>query len=261
MFRNKIAAALLLIFATSLVQANVLNEGWYEIYQGSKKIGFLVERYEFTSNKFKAVTYMKIVSGGVTSTESLKAFAGNDLKPLNYAYTLKDGDTIKVIDATFTDMKMNLKVNDGSKEIKETKLIKKGTFLSTFLIYMILSQKDGLSKGKDYSYNAIAEEDGKAYTGNAKVTSLEKVQGKDAYKILNKFKDSSFFSWLTPKGEFLLTRDPDKNIEARVSDGMKIAVGDMGVNLADLKLLFGTLPGDVTPSPTASPALPPKSSP
>jgi uncharacterized protein Veg len=232
------------ILNSSYVLGSTLHEGWYEVFLDGKKIGFMAERFEFTSDKFKAVTYMKIKNAGVTSIESLKAFSKNDLSPLNYAYTLKDGDTVKTIDATFTGSKMNLKINDGKKTKKETKVLKKGTFLSTFLLYMIMSKKDGLTTGKDYSYFAVAEEEGKAYAGNAKVTSLDKVKGKEAYKVLNKFKGDSFFSWVTSKGEFLLTRNPDKNLELRIADNMKTATENLGANLEDLKLLFGKLPGE-----------------
>ena len=39
--------------------ANTLFEGWFEVFIGEKKVGFLVERYEFADNKFKATKYLK----------------------------------------------------------------------------------------------------------------------------------------------------------------------------------------------------------
>lgn len=241
---KKILALAVLIFP-GLVQANVLFEGWFEVYIGAKKVGFLVERYEFTDNKFKAVSYLKTNKEGNDITESLKAYSGPDLKPISYAYTYKGGEEVKVIDATFKGEVMNLKINDGKKETKQTKMIKKGTFLSTFLLYLILQQKTGgLKTGADYSYNAIAEEDGTAYTGSSLVSTLDKVKGRDAYKILNQFKGEKFFTWVTPKGEILLTRSPEKNIELRFADNQAQATKDMIVNLQDLKLLFGKIPGD-----------------
>lgn len=244
--KNLIAKFLItaILLFSMTASANVLFEGWFEVFVGAKKVGFLVERYEFTNNKFKAVTYLKTNSDGNDVTESLKAFSGADLKPLNYSYTSKAGKEVKVIDATFTGEKMNLKIHNGKNETKKTKLIKKGTFLSTFLLYMILNQKEGLSEGKSYTYSAIAEEDGTAYMGTANITKLEKVKGKEAYKILNKFKDQSFFSWVTPKGEFLIVRNPDSNIDVRFAETQEQATEGMNPNLKDLKLLFGKLPGE-----------------
>ena len=63
--------------------------------------------------------------------------------------------------------------------LKETKKIKKGTFLSTFLLYLIMQDKSGgLKLDNSYLYNAIAEEEGVAYTGQALVSSREKIKGK-----------------------------------------------------------------------------------
>ncbi len=250
-----LAITLLLTFSANQLQAKVLFEGWFEVISGAKKVGFFVSRYEFIDNKFKIVTYLKTNGEGNDVTESIKAFSAADLKPLNYSYTSKTGDKIKIIDATFTGEKANYKINDGKKETKTTKVIKKGTFLSSILLYMIMSQKDGLSAGKNYTYNAIAEEDGTAYVGTAKVVGLVKVKGKDAYKIINKFKDDSFFTWVTPKGEFLLTRLPTANLDVRFADTQEQATKDITANLSDLKLLFGKLPGAqaAVSSPTSSP--------
>jgi hypothetical protein len=227
------------------LSADVLFEGWFEVFLGDSKVGYFVERYEFTDKKFKSTYYLKTNSEGSSITESLKAFAASDLTPISYSYTSKMADDIKIIDATFKGQVMTLKTNDGKKEKKETKKIKKGTFLSTFLLYLILQQKDGLTEGKDYNYYAIAEEEGVAYTGEAKIANLEKVKGRDAYKILNKFKGEKFFTWVSPKGEILLTRSSDKNIDVRFAGNMTEATKGMIVNHSDLQLLFGNkIPGE-----------------
>ena len=249
---HKIAAALLtfLVFwSFSLLslpkaQANVLFEGWFEVYKGSKKIGFVVERYDFADGKFKATYYLKTNADGNNVTESVKAFAKSDLSPLSYAYTTKVGDSVKIIDAKFKGETENLEIFDGKKKTKTTKKIKKGTFLSQFLMYLILQQPGGLSVGKDYSYYAIAEEDGDTYKGDAFIKSKEPVKGKDAFKILNEFKGEKFFSWATDKGEPLLTRSPENNIEVRFADSREEATKGMLVKLNDIQLLFGTVPGE-----------------
>ncbi|MBK9293819.1 MAG: hypothetical protein IPM57_05135 [Oligoflexia bacterium] len=241
-----------LLLCASTASAKVLFEGWFEVFSGAKKIGYSVQRYEFDNNKFKATTYLKTNADGNSITESIKAFSGADLKPLSYSYTSKVGKEIKIIDATFSKDKMNLKIHDGAKETKKTVVLKKpGTFLSTFTPYVLMAQKkDDKGEGglqvskKNIIYAAVAEEDGAVYNGVLRVTSLDNVKEKKAYKILNKFKDQEFASWITPEGEFLLTRAPKLNIEVRISENMKDATGDLGVNLNDLKLLFGKLPGE-----------------
>lgn len=237
-------------------------EGWFEVYVGAKKVGFSVQRYEFDNNKFKATTYLKTNADGSNVTESLKAFSGPDLKPQSYSYTSKVGSEIKIIDATFSNDKMNLKINDGKKETKKTVVLKKpGTFLATFTPYVLMAQKkddkgDGglqVSK-KNIIYTAVAEEDGAVYNGVIRVASLDKVKEKDAFKLLNKFKNEDYVSWITPQGEFLLTRNPKHNIEVRIAENMTEATKDMGINLKDIKILFGKIPGDTIANKTEEPA-------
>ncbi len=250
-------------FLSTHAMANVLYEGWFEVVLGQHKVGYLVERYEFTGEKFKSTYYLKTNADGGNITESLKAFAANDLSPLSYSYTAKVDKDIKVIDATFTDpnpdckpdkvrkgqeckpLVMTATINDGKKESKSITRVKKGSIVSTFLLYLIMSQKNGLAEGNDYSYFAVAEEDTNVYSGTAKVSTLEKVKGRDAFKILNSFKGENFFTWITPKGEILLTRSPDKNIDVRTVDGQAEATKGMAYNAQDIQLLFNKkIPGE-----------------
>ncbi|MDZ4678221.1 MAG: hypothetical protein SGI74_12020 [Oligoflexia bacterium] len=225
--------------------ANTLFEGWFEVYLGAKKIGYMTERFEFADKKFKATTYLKTNAEGGSITESLKAFAGPDLTPLNYSYTSKSGEEIKIIDATFKGELMTLKINDGKSDKKETKRIKKGTFLSSFLLYLIF-QNGGLSVGKNFTYSAIAEEDGSAHIGKAAITSKEKIKDKETYKILNSFKGDKYFTWATAKGEIVLSRAPEKNIDVRFVASQAEATKGFMVNNTDLKLLFGKIPGETS---------------
>lgn len=238
---------------TSQAHAKLLFEGWFQVLVGTEKIGYLVERYEFDDNKFKCVTYLKTNSDGNNVTESLKAESGPDLAPLNYQYTSKTGDQVKVIDAVFKADTMSLSIFDGAKKTQTTKRIKKGTFLSEFLMYLILSQKNGLKVGNDFKYNAIAEEEGTAYTGSVIVKNKEPVKGKEAYRLLNEFKGEKYFTWVTPLGEPLLVRQPDRNLDIRFSETQGEATEGLPVNKKDLALLFGKIPGE-TPSPVPAPA-------
>ncbi|MCC6276842.1 MAG: hypothetical protein IT289_02875 [Oligoflexia bacterium] len=251
---KRLGLGLILSLFSYTASGKVLFEGWFDVYLGAKKVGYSVQRYEFGDGKFKAVTYLKTNAEGGNITESLKAFSAPDLKPISYSYTSKAGDAVKLVDATFKGESMTLKINDGKAEKKEAKKIKKGTFLSTFLLYLMMSQENGLSVGKNYAYYAIAEEDGTTQNGKALVSGKEKVKGKEALKVLNEFKGDRFFSFVTPTGEFLLTRNPTNNIEMRRADSQEAATKDFTVDKSSLKLLFGTLPGDQATAPEPKPA-------
>src|SRR5687767_11327771 len=111
------SAALLCVLAfSSVANTATLFEGWFEIYLGAKKVGYLTERYEFTDKKFKSTYSLKTDADGSDSAESLEAFAAADLGPLSYSYTSKMADEIKIIDATFKGQVMTLQINDGKKE-------------------------------------------------------------------------------------------------------------------------------------------------
>ncbi len=232
------------LLVTPPARANLLFEGWFQVLAGSEKVGFFVERYEFNNNKFKCVTYLKTNAGGNNVTESLKAESGPDLSPSSYQYTSKTGDNVKVIDATFKADMMTLNIFDGKKKTVTSKRIKKGTFLSEFLIYVVLNQKNGLKIGNDFKYNAIAEEEGTAYTGSLLVKNQEPVKGKDAFRLINEFKGEKYISWVTPRGEPLLVRQPNQNIDVRFAENEAAATEGITVNKNDLALLFGKVPGE-----------------
>ena len=240
-----IASSLVCQFAApTTARANTLFEGWYEVLLGGKKVGFMVERYEFNNGKFVATTYLKTNTDGNDVTESLKAFAAPDLGPLGYQYTTKIKDEVKLIDATFKGQVGTFNITDGKKKHKETKRFEKGTFLSTFLIYLILANKNALTVGNNYNYIAIAEEDGTAQNGTALVVANDKVKGRDAYKLKNDYKGESFLTWLSPKGEILYVKSPEKALEMRFAENQAAATKGVMANMKDLTFLFGTLPGD-----------------
>jgi len=232
---------------------SLLFEGWFQVLLGSKKIGYLVERYEFKDGKFLVTTYLKTNADGNNVTESLKGVSGGDLTPISYQYTSKVGDKIKLIDATVKGDTMTLTILDGSKKTQTTKRFKKGTFLSSMLIYLVLSQKNGLKVGNDFKYNAIAEEEGTAYTGSILVKNQEPVRGKPATRLINEFKGDKYITWVTARGETLLTRQPDRNVDVRFAETKAEATEGLTVNNKDLELLFGKIPGDAA-TPAATPS-------
>ncbi|MCB0357886.1 MAG: hypothetical protein KDD40_12805, partial [Bdellovibrionales bacterium] len=162
----------LLSFST-LARTETMFEGYYQIRLGGVHSGFVIQRYSFDSAKklFSSTYYIRTNQLAGNITESLKATANDKFEPITYQYTSKTGNVIKTIDATFknTDKgpKMTAVVSDGKMGNKIEKDLPKGTFLSTFLAYMMLSR--GISMGKVYSYQGIAEEDAADYPGKAKI--------------------------------------------------------------------------------------------
>jgi hypothetical protein len=239
----------LLVIASFLnlqvLHAKVLQEGWYQILSGQQHVGYLVQRYDFDESKkqFKFTSFMKTNPLGGDVMESVAATSSDGFDPVSYQYTTQVGKSIKFIDANFKAGSMTAKINEGSEVKTVTDKVKKGTFLSYFLVYMILQNKAGLKSGTSFEYNAIAEEDAKAYTGYADVKEMETINGHESFKVLNRFKDVKSISNITPIGEVLQVRQPVTGLQliaASKDDATK------GFTLADktLKSLFGTVPAD-----------------
>jgi hypothetical protein len=187
----------LLLLAFSPVQTwanDVMFEGYFKMTLDEKPIGFLIQRYEFDAKKrqFKAISFMQTQIGESSSKESLSAVANDKFQPLSYQYTVQDGKTLKMIDATFKGEVMTLKVSDGTKVRNETHKHPKGTFLSSFLLYMILQKE--LKPGVAYSYSAVAEEDGDSFNGKYLIDQRLDKDGFKEFRIINNFKNDKFIT-------------------------------------------------------------------
>ena len=133
--------ALLSIFG-SWAKADILFEGYSRVISGGVHCGYIVNRYEFDTKKkqFISTYFLKTNPHCSSLTESLKAYATAELKPISYQYTSLTGSTAKIIDAKFEEnkktkgMKMIAAVKDGQNQQKIVKDLPKGSFLSTFLI-------------------------------------------------------------------------------------------------------------------------------
>src|SRR5690606_26221447 len=106
-------------------------------------------------------------------TESLRAVADADLNPVSYAYTSIVGKATKTIDAKFTKGKMTATITENGKNKSASLTVPKGGFLSTFLVYLMLKSKSGLTAESKYDYKAIAEEDAAIQKGEAFVNKAE----------------------------------------------------------------------------------------
>ncbi len=230
---------------------SVLYEAWSKVLLGGVHVGFIVQRYEFDPKKkeFVGAYYLKTGALAGSVSESLKARADSGLKPLGYQYTELISGKAKTIDATFPAGALVAVVRDGDKPpVTIRKSLPKGTFLSTFLVYTMLSAKDGVKVGARYAYNAIAEEDAGIYPGEATVAGTEDVAGLAAMKVFNTFKEVRFVSYITSKGEPLSTRSPVQSLATEVVPSMEDAIKGQSFTPNSVTAVFGDLPqGKINP--------------
>ncbi len=155
------------------------------------------------------------------------------------------GNEIKLIEGSVKGDLLTIRKTDGAQKSTDTKKLRPGVFLSSMLLYVIMSNENGLGLNKNYDYYAIAEEEGSVRMGSAFVQKKEKVLDLDAVKILNKFKTDSkkdeerYFVFVTEKGQVLLMRAPDKNIDVRFTKKREDAVKGFEFDRQHMKIVFG----------------------
>lgn len=228
--------------ASTSVKADVLFEGYYQIESDKKPIGYTVQRYSFDkkTKTFSSVYFVKTRIGESTITESLQAKATEKFEPISYQYTAQVNDQVKTIDASFKGYQMVAQVSDGTNKQTLTKTFPKGTFLSTFLGYLML--QNGYKANKKFSYKAIAEEEAEAFAGEAWIKDEKKVQDIQVFRILNKFKGAKFISFVTPQGEILRTNSPLQKISTELVSGPARATQGQMLSTQPLTILFGEVP-------------------
>lgn len=238
------ATFFLLTFALHAPAADVLFEGYSKITSGGVHVGYVVTRYEFDakSKQFRGIYFLKTGALGSDVTESVKSAADQDLNPISYEYTSIVGKTVKTIDAKFRKGRMTAVVSEGGKDKTIQRDLPKGAFLSNFLVYLMLKSKTGLQSDSKYEYSAVAEEDAEVLKGEALVGKEEKYNNFRAFKILNRFKDMKFISYVTDRGEVLGTSSPSNGIATELMARPGDAVGTFGTNATILKKLFGDVP-------------------
>lgn len=232
------------------VRAEILFEGYSKVLSGGVHCGYIVNRYEFDEKKkqFISIYFLKTNPHCSSLTESLKAYAAADMTPISYEYTSLTGSVAKSIDATFEKdkktkgIKMIAVVKDGSNQQRIIKDLSKGTFLSTFLSYVILKSPSGLRVDTKYEYKAIAEEEADIVAGVAYVKNMDEFNGLKGFKVLNEFKKSKFTSLITEKGEVLNTKSPAQGIATELVIPPSVATNNMSVPTELLNNLFGNVP-------------------
>lgn len=233
-----------LIFLVSQARADILFEGYSKITSGGVHAGYVVTRYEFNpkTKQFVSTYFLRTGALGSDVTESLKAVADEDLKPVSYEYTSMIGKTVKTIDAKFKGSKMTAAVTEDGKTKTVSKDLPKGAFLSTFLVYLMLKSKSGLRTDEKYEYQAVAEEDADVVKGEAFVGKEETRKGLRAFKVLNRFKDIKFVSYVNERGEVLSTDSQSTGIATELVARPADAVGAFGTSPSIMKKLFGETP-------------------
>lgn len=252
----------LILSPLQLIAADTLYEAYAKLMINDEHAGFIVSRYQFDLNKkqFISTYYLKTSNQMTDVSESLKAIADENLNPISYEYTSIAGKDTKTIDATFKGQDMIATIRNNGKIQKVNKKIEKGTFLSTFLIYLMLKSPQGLKSDAQYNYKAIAEEDADIYDGNAVVGKEELVKNIKAYKVKVEFKGQSFVSYVTSKGETISTQVQGQNVGSEIVSSADEAIGKFLKNKKTLELLFGKIPeGKVRPQVENSIATSPQS--
>lgn len=233
----------------------IMFEGYYRIEVGGKPVGYTIQRYEYDpkAKTFEVTQFLRAKFGDKIFQESLKGKANDKFNPISYAYTSQVNDQLKAIDASFKGQIMTLKIRDAkSDKIKtETHKIPKGTFLSSFLIYVMLQKKLPLNQA--FKYSGIAEEEGASYWGKAWLKSKQD-QGKVVvFRVLNSFKGEEFISKLMAvpdpaekdkyvKSEVLGTESPKQNLTTRLVDSPHLATEGQILPNKIIVSLFGGIP-------------------
>jgi hypothetical protein len=233
------------IIATSFsLHAETLFEGYYKVLSGGTHVGYMIARYEFDTKKkqFIATTFVKTGELAGNLTESLKAVATEDLKPISYQDTALIGTVTKIVDAKFEKGKMNATIKDGEKTERVNIALPKGTFLSCFLTYLMLKSKEGLKPDTKYDYQAIVEEKAKIAKGFALIKAQEDFNGMKAFRVINEFFDSKFISYMDDHGEIFSVKTPATGISQELVPQPSMATGQFQIPTSLLKVLFGGVP-------------------
>ncbi len=234
--------SLFLAFIPSNLMAETMFEGAYKVVSDGQHVGYVLQKYDFDPKTkiFTSIYFLKTNEKGGNITESLKAQANDKFQPMNYQYTNQTGDKIKAIDGKFNKEIMELEITDGKVKKKEKHKIPKGTFMSSFLGYMMLQK--GLKKDIKFKYSAVAEEDGNSYNGEAFVEGEEQMKDFDVFRVKNKFKGTNFVSFITKNGEVLKTDSPAIQLSTELQKSIADATANHVLPHKTLTLLFGKVP-------------------
>lgn len=250
---NRLIYTIKFLFAISSIclllstgaQAKTLFEGYYKVMSNNVHVGYIIQRYSYdkTRKRFESINLIRTnkLSGDIF--QSLKAYADDNYRPLSYESNFKSGKTFKSINATFANNTMNASIAEGVNGRKKStvqKKLKKGTFLSTFMAYLMLSK--GLSENIKFNYSAIAEEEAKLQTGSAVVLGKNKYKGIPTYKIRNTFAGSTYEGYLDMQGQMLATTSTQQKISFQLVKNASQATQGQSLSTKTIQALFGNIP-------------------
>ena len=226
-----------------------LFEAYSKVIAGDQHVGYYVQRYELNpkTRQFVSTYFLRTNAQGGNISESLKAYSSDKLHPIKYNYTSLQGPKAKTIDANVRKGKkgeeiLQVKVTDNGKLRVYEKKLSKGTFFSTFLIYLLLQGEKGITPGVKYNFHSIAEEDGKVFPGEVYIDSETKKMGLDVYKVLYTFKRTQFVNFITQTGESIISVSPALGLAAEMVATPEEATKGMPFNEKSIALLFGGTP-------------------
>lgn len=252
MNRNLIPTIVLLLAFSSLsfaANTKTLFEGYYKISLHGKHVGYYIQKYELETKKkqFISTYFLRTNSEGGNISESLRAFATDKLKPIRYQYTSLQGKTSKTIDANVRKNKkgrdvLQIKTIENGKLRVSENALEKGTFFSTFLVYLLLQGEKGIQPGVKYNFKAIAEEDAKTFPGEVYIESETKKMGLNVYKVLYTFKRTQFVNFINTNGESIISVSPAMGLSADLVPNTIEATQGITFNTKSISLLFGEVP-------------------
>ena len=243
-FAYSFVLGIIIACISHVAKADILFEGYSKVLSGGVHIGYSIVRYEFDNKKkqFIATTFLKTNEFGGNLTESLKAYSTDDMKPVSYQYTTLIGKDVKTIDAKVDKNKLLASVKMAGKTEKISKELPKGSFLSSFLAYVMLRSPTGFKADTKYDFQAVAEEDGSLNSGIAMIKNQESYNGIKAYRVLNEFKGSKFISMVSDKGEVFSTKSPVQGISTELMAKPSEATAGFNLPTSTLRTLFGNIP-------------------
>lgn len=252
---------LLLLSLSAKANDPVLFEGYYRVLKGGEHAGYFIMKHEYDAKKkqFIATTFMRL-EGTDDTTESVRAVATEDFRPISYSYTAAAAGMTRTIDVRADKNKMTGTITHMGNVEKISKPLGKNAISSLFLVYAILRSPQGLKANSSFDYEAVAEELAETHKGNVKVGAAEEVGGVKALRIENTFLDTKSTNLVTERGEVLATISPTQKISIELMAKPESAYGSFRLQTSLLKSLFGAVPeGKQNPFAKANrpdPALP-----
>jgi hypothetical protein len=235
-----LAAVLFLLSGKGLAEPSF--EGYYKFYLGKMHTGYFIQRNEYDTSKKEHVAkyFIFVKSPAGSTTESLVARANDSFGPISMSYSALVEGSPKSVDASVKGKRIVVNERADDKTATRTEELAKDGFFSIFLNYIMLG--NGLSKGKNYSFTAFSEEDGRFVRGGAKVLTEHKVSGVPSYKVQIEFKNSVFESYLSHKGEVLGTVAAMQNATTELVPSKEAAVQNFSFPDKSIRAIFGNIP-------------------